>query len=161
MIQQLYVLLLYTFIYFLHLCMISKILLYSQYSCEGSCLRSFHATIEAGAESLCDSLRLSDAEVEVRSYLFLSFICLFCFCLFSCNHCGWCLFFPNAFLLNISDINSANIGWCRQCKHFYAQIVNINNTSALLVGNWVPLINLLVLLRFDLFLLDFLFLFIV
>lgn len=91
-------------------------------------------------------------------FLFVSsFICLFCFCSFP-----WecCFFFWEASLLKIGDINSVTIGWCRQCKIFYAQIVNINSTSALLVGSWVTLINLLVL-RFDIFLLDFLFFFLV
>ncbi|KAI8029529.1 Protein ENHANCED DOWNY MILDEW 2 [Camellia lanceoleosa] len=33
-------------------------------SCEGMCMRSFHATIEAGSESMCKSLCLSDELVD-------------------------------------------------------------------------------------------------
>lgn len=32
--------------------------------CEGKCMRSFHATVDAGAESMCKSLGLSNDEVE-------------------------------------------------------------------------------------------------
>ncbi|CAL5377635.1 unnamed protein product [Camellia sinensis] len=32
--------------------------------CEGRCMRSFHATVEAGSESMCESLCLSDELVE-------------------------------------------------------------------------------------------------
>lgn len=42
------------------------------YSCEGRCMRSFHATVEAGAESQCESLGFSSEQVEVRySSIFL------------------------------------------------------------------------------------------
>lgn len=36
------------------------------WSCEGKCLRSFHATVEAGSDSDCVSLGFSDEQVEVR-----------------------------------------------------------------------------------------------
>lgn len=34
-------------------------------SCEGRCMRSFHATVDAGADTECESLGYSDAQVEV------------------------------------------------------------------------------------------------
>lgn len=37
------------------------------YSCEGRCLRSFHATEEAGRDSLCPSLGYTSAEVDVST----------------------------------------------------------------------------------------------
>uniref|UniRef100_A0A5B7BGT9 Zinc finger PHD-type domain-containing protein n=1 Tax=Davidia involucrata TaxID=16924 RepID=A0A5B7BGT9_DAVIN len=38
--------------------------------CEGRCMRSFHATVEAGTESTCKSLRLSDEQVEAIQNFF-------------------------------------------------------------------------------------------
>ncbi|XP_019079245.1 protein ENHANCED DOWNY MILDEW 2 isoform X5 [Vitis vinifera] len=38
--------------------------------CEGRCLRSFHATVDAGTESFCESLGFSDAQVEaIQNFL--------------------------------------------------------------------------------------------
>ncbi|KAM7510040.1 hypothetical protein LguiB_008915 [Lonicera macranthoides] len=34
-------------------------------SCEGKCLRSFHAIVDAGSDSICESLGLSDEQVVV------------------------------------------------------------------------------------------------
>jgi hypothetical protein len=42
------------------------------FSCEGECMRSFHATEEAGEDSNCESLGLSSAQVNVYSFI----ICL-------------------------------------------------------------------------------------
>ncbi|CAK7324563.1 unnamed protein product [Dovyalis caffra] len=42
--------------------------------CEGSCLRSFHATVEAGEESVCESLGFTNREVEAMK----SFFCKNC-----------------------------------------------------------------------------------
>lgn len=39
------------------------------FSCEGECMRSFHATEEAGEDSACESLGLTSAQVEVYSPL--------------------------------------------------------------------------------------------
>lgn len=36
-----------------------------KHSCEGRCLRSFHATSDAGADAYCESLGYSTAQVEV------------------------------------------------------------------------------------------------
>ncbi|CAL5390360.1 unnamed protein product [Camellia sinensis] len=38
--------------------------------CEGRCMRSFHATVEAGSESMCESLCLSDELVEAIQNFF-------------------------------------------------------------------------------------------
>ncbi|CAL5405446.1 unnamed protein product [Camellia sinensis] len=38
--------------------------------CEGRCMRSFHATVEAGSESACESLGLSDEQVEAIQNFF-------------------------------------------------------------------------------------------
>lgn len=38
--------------------------------CEGRCLRSFHATADAGSDSMCDSLGLSDKQVEAIQNFF-------------------------------------------------------------------------------------------
>jgi hypothetical protein len=38
--------------------------------CEGSCLRSFHATVDAGTDSTCDSLGLSDEQVDAIQNFF-------------------------------------------------------------------------------------------
>ncbi|KAM7492388.1 hypothetical protein LguiA_035309 [Lonicera macranthoides] len=39
-------------------------------ACEGRCIRSFHATVDAGAESLCDSLGYTDAQVDaIQTFL--------------------------------------------------------------------------------------------
>ncbi|THG04051.1 hypothetical protein TEA_004724 [Camellia sinensis var. sinensis] len=43
-------------------------------SCEGRCTRSFHATVDAGADSLCESLGYTDAQVEA----FQNFLCKNC-----------------------------------------------------------------------------------
>lgn len=42
-----------------------KNLLVVYISCDGKCMRSFHATIKDGEESLCESLGFSDEELEV------------------------------------------------------------------------------------------------
>ncbi|KAK2977011.1 hypothetical protein RJ640_013629, partial [Escallonia rubra] len=42
--------------------------------CEGRCIRSFHATVDAGAESFCESLGFTDAQVEAIA----SFVCKNC-----------------------------------------------------------------------------------
>ncbi|KAK3005376.1 hypothetical protein RJ639_017287 [Escallonia herrerae] len=42
--------------------------------CEGRCIRSFHATLDAGAESFCESLGFTDAQVEAIP----SFVCKNC-----------------------------------------------------------------------------------
>ncbi|KAI8011603.1 Protein ENHANCED DOWNY MILDEW 2 [Camellia lanceoleosa] len=42
--------------------------------CEGRCTRSFHATVDAGADSLCESLGYTDAQVEA----FQNFLCKNC-----------------------------------------------------------------------------------
>ncbi|KAK2981608.1 hypothetical protein RJ640_029955 [Escallonia rubra] len=42
--------------------------------CEGMCIRSFHATVDAGAESFCESLGFTDAQVEAMP----SFLCKNC-----------------------------------------------------------------------------------
>lgn len=34
-------------------------------SCDGKCLRSFHATVDDGAQSQCESLGFTKAEVRV------------------------------------------------------------------------------------------------
>lgn len=34
-------------------------------SCEGKCMRSFHATKEAGSDSACESLGFSEEQVKV------------------------------------------------------------------------------------------------
>ncbi|XP_059666481.1 protein ENHANCED DOWNY MILDEW 2 [Cornus florida] len=38
--------------------------------CEGRCMRSFHATVEAGSESMCKSLGFSDEQVEAIQNFF-------------------------------------------------------------------------------------------
>ncbi|KAM7492749.1 hypothetical protein LguiA_035670 [Lonicera macranthoides] len=38
--------------------------------CEGRCLRSFHATVDAGSDSICESLGLSDEQVEAIQNFF-------------------------------------------------------------------------------------------
>lgn len=43
-------------------------------SCEGKCLRSFHATKEAGRESDCESLGYTNEQVDVRYDAFFTFL---------------------------------------------------------------------------------------
>lgn len=53
--------------------------------CEGKCLRSFHATEEAGSDSACDSLCFSDEQVEAIQ----NFYCKNCqYKLHQCFACG-------------------------------------------------------------------------
>ncbi|KAJ8754933.1 hypothetical protein K2173_015445 [Erythroxylum novogranatense] len=53
--------------------------------CEGRCMRSFHATLEAGQESICDSLGLTDEEVMTIE----NFICKNCkYAQHQCFSCG-------------------------------------------------------------------------
>lgn len=52
------------------------------YSCEGRCLRSFHATAAAGSDSICESLGLSDEQVEVCSPSTSFCLCVLFLCKF-------------------------------------------------------------------------------
>ncbi|KAF9666494.1 hypothetical protein SADUNF_Sadunf16G0235000 [Salix dunnii] len=78
--------------------------------CEGSCLRSFHATVEAGEESACESLGFTNREVEVMQ----SFFCKNCkFKQHQCFACG---------KLGSSDkFSVAEVFRCANatCGHFY------------------------------------------
>lgn len=40
-----------------------------RYSCEGKCLRSFHANVGSGAEDFCETLGYTDAQVKVLTSL--------------------------------------------------------------------------------------------
>ncbi|KAK2985429.1 hypothetical protein RJ640_006067 [Escallonia rubra] len=56
--------------------------------CEGRCIRSFHATADAGAESFCESLGFTDAQVEAMP----SFLCKNCqYQQHQCFACGMLL----------------------------------------------------------------------
>lgn len=78
--------------------------------CEGSCLRSFHATVEAGEESACESLGFTNREVEAMQ----SFFCKNCkFKQHQCFACG---------KLGSSDkFSGAEVFRCANatCGHFY------------------------------------------
>uniref|UniRef100_A0A6N2M712 Zinc finger PHD-type domain-containing protein n=1 Tax=Salix viminalis TaxID=40686 RepID=A0A6N2M712_SALVM len=78
--------------------------------CEGSCLRSFHATAESGEESACESLGFTNREVEVMQ----SFFCKNCkFKQHQCFACG---------KLGSSDkFSGAEVFRCANatCGHFY------------------------------------------
>ncbi|XP_057955272.1 protein ENHANCED DOWNY MILDEW 2-like isoform X3 [Malania oleifera] len=80
--------------------------------CEGTCMRSFHATMDAGAESLCESLGYYDTEVEAIQ----NFLCKNCqYQQHQCFACG---------ILGSSDNESseaAEVFSCASatCIHFY------------------------------------------
>ncbi|GAV87260.1 DNMT1-RFD domain-containing protein [Cephalotus follicularis] len=78
--------------------------------CEGNCLRSFHATVEAGEESQCDSLGFSEDEVEAMQ----NFFCKNCeYKQHQCFACG---------KLGSSDRSSAaEVFRCSNatCGHYY------------------------------------------
>lgn len=100
------------------------------YSCEGKCLRSFHANIGSGAEDFCcETLGYTDAQVKVlTSFLSLCVYSLYLLVLI------WTLviFSFNQYLV-----------LCRQCQYFCVEIASISNINALFVADWDFLINLL------------------
>lgn len=58
-------------------------------SCEGRCMRSFHAT-EASGEGLCDSLGLSAAQVNVGNILLHKVYTLYVLCITICICLDYC-----------------------------------------------------------------------
>lgn len=92
------------------------------------------------AKSHCDSLGLTKDEVDVCHWVYL-FIYLF-FTEFS-------FIFLVFHLLMISHNLFPPVKLGRRFQIFSARTANINNTNALFVGNWGPLIHLQVL-RYEL-----------
>ncbi|XVF70768.1 hypothetical protein PTKIN_Ptkin11bG0188800 [Pterospermum kingtungense] len=78
--------------------------------CDGRCMRSFHATVEAGEESVCDSLGFTQKQVEAMQ----TFLCKNCeFNRHQCYACG---------KLGSSDKSAgAEVFRCSNatCGHFY------------------------------------------
>ncbi|XVE50756.1 hypothetical protein DITRI_Ditri01bG0188800 [Diplodiscus trichospermus] len=78
--------------------------------CEGKCMRSFHATVEAGEESVCESLGFTQKQVEAIQ----TFLCKNCeYNQHQCLACG---------KLGSSDKSSGAEVFCcsnATCGHFY------------------------------------------
>ncbi|KAL0306310.1 UNVERIFIED_CONTAM: protein ENHANCED DOWNY MILDEW 2, partial [Sesamum radiatum] len=98
------------------------------YICEGKCMRSFHATVEDGEESNCESLGFTDAELEAIKNV--PFYCKNCeYKKHQCFACGE---------LGSSDESSGAEVFCcvnGACGHFYhprcvAKLLHPGNRAA-------------------------------
>ncbi|XP_058210545.1 protein ENHANCED DOWNY MILDEW 2-like isoform X2 [Rhododendron vialii] len=75
--------------------------------CEGRCMRSFHATVDAGADTECESLGYSDAQVEAIQ----NFLCMNCqHQQHQCFVCGMLGSSNNASVLEVFPCVSATCG---------------------------------------------------
>lgn len=82
-----------------------------KFSCDGICMRSFHATVDD--DDNCDSLGLTQEEVDVCAHIYIS------------------IFLNFSYFLVLSNLCLSWIKFCRTYKVLYAQIVNIVSINAL------------------------------
>lgn len=101
-------------------------------------MRSFHATKEAGEESLCATLGMSVAQVEV-CYFFHIYYYYFLVCTWICAP-GAFFDFEFFFLFLFSYFHFILHG--RPCRIFIVKTVNTSSTSVSLVGSLALLTNL-------------------
>lgn len=94
-------------------------------SCEGRCMRSFHAAIGTGINSLCKTLGfIDDAQVEVLTTLLIP------------------VMFPLCDLTSRGLVSLEHMNPCRLFPDSFVTIVSIKCTNALLVESWVLLTEL-------------------